>query len=158
MADDKVKSKSLDDGNKLGYYEKIVDKPVEPCNTREAGDDVVAGGEPVLPYYDFTKLPKEFLVQSRESASDNINQQFKKYELLVSEMTSTIRTYLEDSIMDYSLQPVSYNTLKILTSRVYPDFFQKMNKLNCKWYITSGEDDRIMGDDVLCIMIFLEED
>lgn len=133
--DDKVRSKSLEDGNELEFYNKIVTEKIPSPPPLEN-----------LPNFNFHELS--------HTVKPEMKTLFERYNRARSELVTNLKTYLSDGLDNIRVTFPSEREIKIHTNTIYPSLFGLMDTLECEWWIT-GETCNENNELKLCINIIM---
>lgn len=152
VMEDKVRSKSLEDGKEPEFYDKIVD------NNPIIEDNVISNfaqeiSQIPTPSFD---LSNTHTFKTKNSEVQTIKQAIKKLNEGLAEFKELFKDYLYDSYVleEYDIQ-ISNNSICVYADTFYVETINKINKLSEQWCITSATGDgynlmlRIDMEDIL---------
>lgn len=152
VMEDKVRSKSLEDGKEPEFYDKIVD------NNPIMEDNVISNfaqeiSQIPTPSFDLSNIQS---FKAKNSEVQTIKQAIKKLDEGLAEFKELFKDYLYDSYVleEYDIQ-ISNNSICVYADTFYVETINKINNLSEQWCITSATGDgydlmlRIDMEDIL---------
>lgn len=136
--EDKIKSKSIENGDELDFYEKINDKfPLE--NETDIGSDISMNLQE-LSKFDVPDLTNMVILNSKDTPEQKIKKSFEETIKNITSFKQELLEFIceegEEKNYDVKIKPLEY----IL---IYGDSFdrktvRKINKLSREWVIKSA--------------------